>query len=173
MLAGNNLDNNCIVLAGNNLDNNCIVLAGNNLDNNCIVELLLLLANPKAPRITQLDLAMNTSLSWRCTRALSMALGAMPGPEDSVPGDALAGEQQVRAAAAASAAVHTLQHGAGRVFCACVRWGKCRYCCRSGSPAQHAYAAHLSCSFSFAMLLSGSYVASVKTAAAQGACTNA
>eukprot|EP00967_Tisochrysis_lutea_P109767 scaffold171061_cov19-Tisochrysis_lutea.AAC.1 len=56
---------------------------GNNLDNNCIVELLLILGDPKAPRITQLDLAVNTTLSWQCTRALSVALGARPASDDS------------------------------------------------------------------------------------------
>ncbi|KAF5832617.1 hypothetical protein DUNSADRAFT_11434 [Dunaliella salina] len=55
---------------------------GNNLDNNCIVELLLILGDPKAPRITQLDLAINTTLTWQCTRALSIALGARPASED-------------------------------------------------------------------------------------------
>ena len=49
--------------------------AGNNLDNACVLELLQLLARPDAPAVTQLDLSMNTSLTWQCTKALSLALG--------------------------------------------------------------------------------------------------
>lgn len=64
-----------------------MVLAGNNLDNSCIVELLQVLGDPKAPRITQLDLAMNTTLSWQCTRALAAALGAHPLTSEGVSSD--------------------------------------------------------------------------------------
>jgi hypothetical protein len=60
--------------------------AGNNLDNACVLELLQLLSRPEAPCVTQLDLSMNTSLSWQCTRALSMALGGPLTAQDSVAG---------------------------------------------------------------------------------------
>jgi len=52
------------------------------------VELLHILGDPKAPHITQLDLSMNTTLTWRCTRALSVALGAPASSEEGRPGEA-------------------------------------------------------------------------------------
>jgi hypothetical protein len=43
-----------------------------------VADLMSALSLPGAPRITQLDLAMNTGLTWRCTLALALALGAPP-----------------------------------------------------------------------------------------------
>lgn len=51
------------------------------------MELMLLLSEPSAPRVTELDLEQNTHLSWRCALPLALALGMSPDASTAVAAD--------------------------------------------------------------------------------------
>lgn len=56
-------------------------LPGNNLTNECVALLLSYLSHPDAPAIHQMDLSMNSSLTWMCAYPLSAALGGSNTPQ--------------------------------------------------------------------------------------------
>ncbi|KAG2432898.1 hypothetical protein HXX76_008629 [Chlamydomonas incerta] len=64
-----------------------LCLGGNKLCNEDVMELMLLLSEPAAPRVTELDLEQNTHLSWRCALPLAMALGMASDATSAVAAD--------------------------------------------------------------------------------------
>ncbi|PNW77510.1 hypothetical protein CHLRE_10g439750v5 [Chlamydomonas reinhardtii] len=64
-----------------------LCLGGNKLCNEDVMELMLLLSEPSAPRVTELDLEQNTHLSWRCALPLALALGMSPDASTAVAAD--------------------------------------------------------------------------------------
>ncbi|KAG2448830.1 hypothetical protein HYH02_006181, partial [Chlamydomonas schloesseri] len=64
-----------------------LCLAGNKLSNEDVMELMLMLSEPSAPRVTELDLEQNTHLSWRCALPLALALGMSTDASSAVAAD--------------------------------------------------------------------------------------
>jgi hypothetical protein len=64
-------------------------IPGNNLTNECISLILSFLSLPDSPAIFQMDLSMNSSLTWMCAYPLAVALGgdSIPHPPGTTKGE--------------------------------------------------------------------------------------